>query len=550
MLLLPLHSVLSTNSSQPIAELDVLLSLCKAGPLIDDVGTAARLLAQLTPYLLEAHAQEFAPSPFLRSIQPSPWEALSHQIGSAVLAIGARHLSLHAEAFECMLQYLQNCLDSVNSITARHHHSSDGESDDGVQEIADTASISVSLLGFLEAASMYANFFNVEEQLKTVSLLSQIVSEDFMVSVEGAFSMIRTSALELLNWKSYSKRYSSIGRPLGAMLLQSGLMRFLVSCSSLLTCTSQQLQQTDVFDLLTSQESSPIKQDDDSTRALLEVLSDLAIDEMRLLEDGADYLQLGSAWQQRLAFTVKSHTLCIFLNCIVADAEAADADLLMTWLENAMADSVQMADYTLSSTVLKSMAVLARFSSAVASTLSRSLPRFIVQGGIQGETITVASSSLASILQVLSADAVITCLYSLGNVLSPRSKSENYLDNNLSAPGNIGRYNEHATASAISLNLSGDEDRAAVHSNVIHAIVSIAIHCQDKKITALALSMMLQKLGKVGLAVDLYIITEAAALVVSGGPQELKSLLKLYSKISHDAEIQGDNVLIEAVSLV
>lgn len=465
-----------------------------------------------------------------------------------MLAIGSRHLSLHAKAFECTIRYLQNCLDSVNAITARHHHSPDSESDYGVEEIADTASISVSLLGFLEAASMYANFFNVSEQLEAVSLLSQIVSEDFMVSVEGAFSMIRTSVLELLNWKSYAKRYSSIGRPLGAMLLQSGFMRFLVSCSSLFTYTSQQLQQTDVFDLLTSQESSLSQQDEDSSLALLEVLSDLAIEEMRLLEDGADYLQLGSAWQQRLAFTVKSHTLCVFLNCIVAGAEAADPDLLMTWLENAMADPVQMADYTLASTVLKSMAVLARFSSAVASTLSRSLPRFIVQGGSQGETITVASRSLASILQVLSADAVITCLYSLGNVLSPRSKSEKIPDNNLSVLGSFGCYNEHATGSAISLNLSGGGETATVHSNVIHAIVSIAIHCEDEKITALALSMMLQKLGKVGLAVDLYIITEAAALVVSGGPQELKSLLKLYSKISHDAEIQGNNVLIEAVS--
>lgn len=464
-----------------------------------------------------------------------------------MLAIGARHLPLHAKAFECTISFLRNCLDSVNAITARHHHSSDSESDDGFEDFTDTASISVSLLGFLEAASMYANFFNVSEQLEVVSLLSQIVSEGFMVSVEGAFSMIRTSGMELLDWKSYAKRYSSIGRPLGAMLLQSGFMRFLVSCSSLLTCNAQQLQQTDVFDILTSQETSLSRPEDDLSLALLEVLSNLAIDEIRLLEDGADYLQLSSAWQQRLAFTVKSHTLCVFLNCIVTGAEAADPDLLMTWLDDAMGDPVQMADLMLASTVLKCMAVLARFSSAVASTLGRSLPRFIVQGGIQGETMTVASRSLAYILQLLSTDAVITCLYSLGNVLSPRSKSEKILDSNLSVLGNTGRHNELATGSAISLNLSGDEETAAVHSNVIHAIVRIAIHCQDEKITALALSMMLQKLGKVGLAVDLYIITEAAALVISGGPQELKSVLKLYSKISHDAEIQGNVLLIEAV---
>lgn len=292
----------------------------------------------------------------------------------------------------------------------------------------------------------------------------------------------------------------------------------------------------------------------DSSTALLEVLSDAAVEEMRLLEDGSDYLRLGSAWQQRLAFTVKAHTLTTFLNCMVADEEIADADTLMSWLENTMADPVQMADDTLACTVLKSVSAVAKFSPDIAPALSRSLPGFIVQEGIKGETISIAARSLTSILQLLSQDAVITGLYSLGNILSARSSADMpiglaALQNGApSSQRNTGRYSQQSTGSTISLDLTGDEETATVYGNIVRAIVSIAISCGDNKITALALSMLLQKLGKVSLAVDVHIITEAATLAKSGGLLELKSLLKLYSRISHEGIVHDNNTLLEAVS--
>lgn len=494
-----------------------------------------------------------APSPFLRSIEPSPWEALSYHLTCAVLAIGIKHPSLHTAALDCTVHYLCNCIDAINASSALHPGSADSGSDVSVVEILNSATISVSLLGFLEAASVHANFYSLSEQLEVVRLLRQIMSEDFMVSVEGVFSSIRTSKIvskDLLNWKSFTKRYAALGQPLGGMVLQHRFMRLLVSCSSLLIASSEQLQHTDIFDLLTSKNPLPhLDHDDDARSALIEVLSEVVIEEMNLLEDGADYLQLGSAWQQRLAFAVKANALNVFLNCMIADEEIADLDRLMSWLENSITDSVQMADNTLACVVLKSMAVVARFSSAVASTLSRSLPRFIVQGGIQGETITVAARSLTYIFQLLSQDAAITGLYSLGNVLSTKSNADKLQDNSLSVPGNVGRYGQHSTGSAISLDLSGDIETAVVYGNIVRAIVSIASNCQDEKITALALSMLLQKLGRIGSAVDLHIITETAALATTGGPQELKSLLKLYSRISHDAEVQGNDILVEAVRL-
>ncbi len=536
-----------------IAEVDVLFALCEAAPLLQDLETAHRLLNQLSPYLLEAHVQAIAPSPFLRLLEPSPWEALGYHLTRAILAIGIKWPILHDAVLVCTTGYLHNCLRTVSSEFSKHGKLTE---DVEVEDTLDIATVSVSLLGFLEAVSLYVNFYNVSERVDLVGILRQILDENLMISVEGVLSSIRTSgssARALVDWRSYANRYAASGRPLGAMLLQRGLMRLLVSCSSLQVSTAEHLQRTDTFDILTSNEEHVLDDNHDASAALIDSMSDIAIESMRLLQDGSDYLQLGSAWQQRLAFAVKAYTLHTFLNCMVVDEGVADVDILMSWLEDTMADPIQMADETLACIVLKSMAVIAKFSPSIASTLSQSLPRFVVQSGIKGETVIIAARSLTYILQLLSQDAVITGLYSLGNVLSARSGTDRAIGGLELSNGNgncfksTARYTQHPSGSAISLDLSGEEETAAAYGNIVLAIVSIANSCQDEKITALAQSMLLQKLGRVSLAVDLRIITEAAKLATAGGSTEFKSLLKLYVRLGHEAVIRGNTNLSESV---
>ncbi len=519
---------------------------------------ADRLLKQLSPYLLEAHAQLIAPSPFLRLIEPSPWEALSYNLTSALLTIGIQHPDLHDPVFVCIAGYLRNCLSTVNTASKNTPHSEGSSSENGIEENLEIAAVSVSLLGFLEAASLYTNFYSVSEMYDLVDLLRQILDENLMVSVEGVFSSIRTSESTsriLMDWKSYTKRYAASGRPLGAMLLQRGFMRLLVSCSSLQVSPARKLQKTDIFEILTAEEDFTPYEQQNATISLLELLSDVAAESMRLLEDGSDYLQLGSAWQQRLAFAVKAHTLHTFLNCMVIEDDIADADVLLSWLEDTMADPIQMADDTLACVVLKSMAVIAKFSPAIASNLSRSLPRFIVQGGVKGETVIVAARSLTLVLRMLPPDAMITGLYSLGNVLSARAGTDRAIGSSdvpngtANSSKNTAQFTQHSTGSAISLDLSGEEETSAAYGNIVRTIVSIANICQDDKITALAQSMLIQKLGRVSLAIDLHIITETARLATVGGFVEFKSLLKLYARLGHDAIVRGNQVLLDTVRL-
>lgn len=533
------------------------MALCKAAPNVQDLESAESLLLQISPYIEEAHNQVIAPSPLLRTVEPCPWEALACHLTSAALAIGTRHPSLHNIALGSTTKYLQNCSHAVSVGPTSHYQNDISASELPLRQKLAIAALSVSLLGFLEAASAHADFYTISERLDLVNLLRQILTEGFMVSIEGVFSFIRTAETNnrrYVNWKLWTRRYAASGRPLSAMLLQRGFMELLVSCSSLQLATEKNMRNIDVLDLLAQPNGLAHTQYDEASAALLELLSDAAAEEMRLLEDGADYLQLGSAWQQRLAFAVKAHALNTFLNCMIVDEEIADSDTLISWLEDTMADPVQMADSRLAFVVLRSMAAVAKFSPAMASNLSRSLPRFVVQGGIKGETVAVAARTLTFILRLLSQDAVITGLYSLGNVLSAHSSGDKSIgisdlaDGSTSLPRSDKLYSQQTTGSTISLNVNGEDESETAYGNIVRAITTVAKSCQDEKITALAQSMLLQKLGKVNLAVDVHIITEAAMLAASGGPSELKSLLKLYSRLSHNGVVQQNSFLLGAVN--
>jgi len=517
------------------------------------------VLLQISPYLLEAHTKVIMSSPLLQDIEPSPWEALSYHLAIAALSIGIKHPSLRDIVLDRITCYLETCLRAVASIDSVQRQAVEVEASGDGEETVEAATITASLLGFLEAAATHAEFWSASERLQLIKLLRKVVSEKFLVCVETAFSTIRNSHGShpaMREWKWYTQHYAAAGRPFGAMLLQRGLLRLVVSCTSLEVADVETLRRADVLDILISQQHVARSGVNDGEIALIETMTDVAAEEMRVLEDGSDYLRLGSVWQQRLAFSVKACALTSFLICMIVDEEIADADILMAWLENTMSDPVQMADGNLASVVLRCMAVVARSFPAIALNLSRSLPRFIVQDGPRGETVAVAARSLAYVLQLLSQDAIITTLYSLGNVLSSGGSADKAINASVSPDGSIGRkrqaatYTQQSTGSAISLLLSGDEESSLVYGNVVQGIVEIASSCRDGKITALAQSMLVQKFGRINVNLDARIVTEAAVLATSGGLLEFRSLLKLFSRLSRDGIVQGDMIILRAVSAV
>lgn len=541
---------------QTIREFEVLIALCKAAPLVQTSQNAQRLARQLQPYILDAHTQEFAPSPFFRKIEPSPTESLTYHVTAALLSLGSHHNDVHETASANIWAYLNACAHAAESVVPAP---ADEEDDASMEDTIRTATMALSLLGFLDAASAQTEFWRSGGRLSLIQRLQKLLSEPFLIAVETAFSTIRNSHAPdraTKEWRKHLRHYSDVERPLGAMLLQRSFMILSAASTSLLVAEVSSLRSNHILDLLMRGEGllRPLTaRSGDTDFRSVETYARIVQEQMEYLDASADFILMGSTSQQRTAFGVKAAALISYLNCCRLNEDAADTDILMGWLEEAMNDPAQMADENLASVVLRSMALICRMSPTYGASVSKWLPRFIVQSGARSHIIMTASQCLAYVLRLLSTDAVITTLYTLGNVLSPNSDSEltntATVDFGLDGASDDQIYRgRQSTGSSISLQIQGEEDTSVVYDNVINAICGIATACKDEKISALAQSILLQKYDKINKFVDSRIITGAAVLSLSGGQLEFRSLLKTMARISNMAVVENQEIISDAVS--
>ena len=536
-----------------LKELEVLLALCRAAPALNDLTHAQRLSVQLCDYLPESHVQHFASSPFLHDIHPSPWEALTYQLTNALLSIGVRFPTLKAHIAGTVQKYLASCAEALSTTSLSQ---SDGmqEQESLEGDATAVASISVSFIGFMDAAAKLAHFWNSHERKAIIKQFQGMLSEKYLIDIETASSTLRNASplsRGSREWRRYLRRYAARSNPLGAMLLQQGFMRFVLACTSRLLASEESVESGDLLDQYMAGAHLERASEQVVSEEMLQYLTDVIGDQIHVLDEGSDYLQLGSAWQQHLAFSVKAYCLEAFLHCLIIDEDIADADLLFDWLEDSLNDPIQMADESLADIVLKSLAVVAKYIPESTANFARILLRFIVQGSSRGPVVSIAAECLAHILRILSSDAVITTLYSLGNVLSSNAGAEKIHPNSSSPEGTLNTHSQIGmnlrTGSVISIEMSGDEETTVVCGNVAHAIVVIAQKSKEGRITALAQAMMLQKVGRINLVVDARILEEAAMLATTGKESEFRALLRFYSRLHEDAVQQNNTVISQAV---
>ncbi len=481
-------------------------------------------------------------------IEPSPVESLSYNLTSALLWIGIHHGALREDILQHIANYLLSCETTAQNLAARHSN---------IEDSINTARLAISLLGFLDAAATYANFWPAAERLALISIVNKILSDEFLTTAETAFSAIRNDhhSGAIKEWKRYIRHYAASGRPLGAMLLQRSFTWLLVASSSLLLTDAKTLHGQGILDLMMGELlPRPSSAYGEDATASVEAMTQIIDDQMRTLEEGADYVSMGTVSQQRLAYAVKAGALTCYINLVTVNDDAADADMLSGWLEETLSDPHQMADVTLANVVLKSFALVAKLSPSLAPSMSRLLPRFIVQGAPHGDTVVIAATCLAFVLRQLSQDSVISTLYNLGNVLATGNTERALVnqttgDNINTGPGpqNGALYASRQSGSAISLHGHEGVDSLAAFGNVVQAIRVIAASCDDVKITALAQNMLVQRIGRIDRSVDARIIYEAALLTAQGAPLELRSLLKFYGKLTQDAVASDDKALLTAL---
>jgi phosphatidylinositol 4-kinase len=531
-----------------VRELEVLVALCKAAPLVQTTNDAENLLQRLAPYVPEAHQQALAPSSIQQHLPP--WETLSHDLTTAVLALGLNHPSLREQVWSCINTTVDALTDSAENSSRQQQNGEEIAGCEVDSQILNVLQLSVSLLGFFNAAGKYVQIWDPERRGALIAHLRNILSEKFMIALEGGLSAVHnteTKSRVVRDWKRWIRHYAAQGQPLGAMLLQHAFMIVVEESVLALLPIPETPTRSAFLDFLLQRNPRLPQVTFGAQSVMVEEMTKTIADEMRLLDANADYILIGTAWQQRVAREVKACSLRSYLCCALLDGDAAHAENLMAWLDTITDDPTQMADEELAQTALKCMAALARISPPIASALTRSLPRLLVQGRMTPPTAAVAGECLARMLKNLPQDNAISVLYSLGNVLSTNAVDQGTSRSSI-LEGVTPSQTSQRLGSAISLAVSDEEETAIVYASVVQAIVAIAVARSEAQLTALVISVLVQKVGKISQAVDAKIIVETAALGLCGGSNELRGLLRLYSRIASDATVEHNALLLSAVT--
>ena len=487
---------------------------------------------------------------------PCPWHLLSVNLTDALFHIGLRFPNLRKDVNHEFSRYLHTCQDSSTKVL---QWSKDQRA--GIKIVVktralhDTFAYVTSLLGFLEAAANQAIFWTAEERHNVLSILGGILADDLLLSVDAAFSAIRNleqNNFALTTLALFEETYDAVQEPIGALAVKYAYQRLVERCAALMVVSNSAIEKHDILPSLLASTSSALPQ---PLNALLwETVADASIQQLTDLDEGSDYIQLGSVSQQTCAQALKARCLTSYLCCIMADEDAGDIDLLLSWLEKIISEPTQSTNDTLVCAALQCLARLSKMSSDIASSLTRSLPHMIIHRTLSEKAGETAAETLLYVLKLLSQDAVITTIWGLGNSLSssPRDaeKANGFVHGSVSQ--DTASYNSYdgalKTGSTSSLVENGKSSSTNSPQLVILAIIAVARGSNDTKITALATSLLIQKVGKITKDVDLAIIRRVAELGNVSGATEFKTLLRFYDRLILEGIAGGRDDILRAVS--
>ena len=422
-----------------------------------------------------------------------------------------------------------------------------------VTNLYNNVALTTSILGFLEAATLHASFWHQDEQLNVLSNLHSLLNPDFLVAVEATVTTIRNAEPEngaFWHLKRFVRLHDKAKKTFGALALRLAFARLLERFAALMVLPAASLNEMDTLPALLSYTGPRNTQTTLAT--LRDEIAELSLRQLDDLEEGSDYFQLGSLQRQNHAHALQASALTASLCCTIADDENMDIDMLLTWLEKILSDPEQSSNEPLGCAALQCLARLAKESNATASTLSRTLPQLLIHRAVPEIVGHTAADCLLYVLRLLSQDAVITTIWGLGNSLSATAGDPEKTNGPVvnGADSDHGSYRKGTIASSSTSSSIGEGYTTTSHNRdlVINAIVVIAKGFSDSKITALALSLLVQKMGRVTPAVDLAITRRSAQLACRCDPPQFKSLLRFYSRLIQDGVTGGKDETLRPVS--
>ncbi|KAL9052544.1 MAG: hypothetical protein Q9162_005348 [Coniocarpon cinnabarinum] len=530
------------------SQFDILLGLCDATTRLTRTHQILTCVRELSPFVTRCPSQTFVYSPSFFQLHPAPWQLLTINLFDTFLAVGQRVSGARQEVRRCLSDYTHECQRlAKQSSGARFSGPQTNHNNDKNSHL--TFTLASSLLGFLEAAGCHASFWSQDEQLEIINTFRDLLTADFLLNVESTMSSIRnceSTQHGLLNLRRFVKLYDRARQPIGALSLKLAFAKLVERCAALVLVPSLSLTQgSTIAALLTSNRPCTSRS---LHASLWDALLEIAMQQLADIEEGSDYLQLGFMSQRRHAQDLKASCLVTYLCCVITDSEAADLDTMLSWLEKSIAGPFQDADEPICCTAIQCFARLASESDSVASMLSRTLPQMLIHQSLSDQVGRIAADSLLYVLKLVSSDIVITTIWGLGNSLST-TKSEVGKQNGHAVNGFDGDQRSYVKESTSSSSSVGDGQTSTAHNRdlVINAIVVVAKGLSDTKITALAISMLVQKMGKITPLVDLAIIRGTAELACKNDAAQFKSLLRFYSRLIQEGVSGGRDDLLQPV---
>ncbi|KAK9244453.1 hypothetical protein V1506DRAFT_541337 [Lipomyces tetrasporus] len=536
----------------PIAtkEVEVLLALASSAKYLKDIIHASRLLEQLGLYLRDSHHQKFVQAAVVRELQPSPWEAVTYNLTLAIIDIGKSFSELHDLAGDYLNSYVDAVKRASSTITAG--------TPENLQLVFPLA---FSIQGFLSAICLRSLYNESSElQYNLLSSANDIMSGGFLTCLEEAVSFLRNSpdvAPANRTWHIYRNRYRALGRPVGSASVRYYFVETARNIAGLYILSGvgkYPVEKESFLDIMmrTGKAATTIN---DVERKSLEICRDIAVYEIESSEEGNDYIStVVSGKQRRLNFAIKASALEIL--CVASHFDLYDIGDLMQTVEDSLnaTDNEQkpIIDEGLLSKIFKIMAFLCIEEPNIGASLTRIFPRLLVNQNLSEETIQTGTTCVSFALQRLSEDAVISTLYTMANILvSAPHETEltRVVTTNDRAVRRRSRSLERVSSmgSRIFINAEDREEIDLIFENVVYALAKIVEEYNDNKITALTISVLMQKIGRVNAFTDRCLLLGLSGLSLCGAERDFKTVLKLYARLNTEALSNKDQEMVDTI---
>lgn len=230
---------------------------------------------------------------------------------------------------------------------------------------------------------------------------------------------------------------------------------------------------------------------------------------------------------------VLGHTLKMF--CVSAISLDNYDETLSTWLSNLLLDAGDLDDPVLGPAVLQVLSALAiRFPAHASDSIKmfKDIVQFAprLQDEDSPSLASLAAKYLLRILEFYSNDGLVSTMYGFANHLNGPSGASEFS----SFPTN-GLKAGHVNGDEASV-LSRNSDNEKTARNVIEAISIFGTNCRDAQLSALALSILIQKSERVHEAVQRKIVTELAAVALHCTDKDISRVSNYYAKLEAQTE--------------